>query len=287
MKSRGDEALLNAGLFRHVAPLSERELVEVPGVLGDISRERAADYAQKYVQGYIRGEALDALESVSRPSFAAALSTEGLSLIAEVKRSSPSKGAIADLDPVAAAQAYERGGASALSILTEPRHFGGALEHLQRVSEGVSLPLLRKDFTVHPLQLFEAVSAGASAALLIVAVLGERTKAYLELAHSLGLDALVEVHDDAELGVALETGARIIGVNNRDLRTLHIDLDNAPGLIGQARAAGFTGLCVAESGYRHADELRSVQGLADAVLVGSSLAGSGELEAAVRRLLGR
>lgn len=228
---------------------------------------------------------VEPLERVPRPGFAAALREEGLSLIAEVKRSSPSQGAIADLDPVAAARAYERGGASALSVLTEPRHFGGSLTHLARVSGAVSLPLLRKDFTVHPRQLFEAAEAGASAVLLIVAVLGEHTQSYLELACALALDALVEVHDEAELNLALAAGARIIGVNNRDLRTLSIDLENAPKLIHKARSDGFTGLLIAESGYRHAAELKRIEGLADAVLVGSSLAGSGGLEAAVRRLL--
>ena len=209
---------------------------------------------------------------------------KALALIAEVKRSSPSQGAIADLEPVAAAKAYARGGAAALSILTEPRHFGGALEHLREVAKAVALPLLRKDFTVHPLQILEAKTAGASAVLLIVAVLGEATRAYREYAQSLGLDALVEVHDEAELATALQAGANIIGVNNRDLRTLAIDLDNAPLLIDKARAQGFGGLTVAESGYREAAELKTLQGVADAVLVGTSLAGSGDLAAAVRRL---
>lgn len=217
-------------------------------------------------------------------SFRQALTRPGLSLITEVKRSSPSQGAIADLDPVEAAQAYERGGASALSILTEPRHFGGALEHLRAVSAAVSLPTLRKDFTVHPAQLHEAVTAGASAVLLIVAVLWEHTHTYLRLAHELELDALVEVHDDAELQLALEAGATIIGVNNRDLTTLKIDLQNAPRLMRQARSRGFGGVLVAESGYRSHTELAELKGLADAALVGTSLAGSGNLEEAVRKL---
>ena len=212
------------------------------------------------------------------------LRCEGLSIIAEVKRSSPSQGAIAALEPVAAAQAYARGGAQALSILTEPRHFGGDLAHLAAVGRAVDLPTLRKDFTVHPLQIFEAFEAGASAVLLIVAVLGGNTKAYLELTRSLGLDALVEVHDERELTVALGSGADIIGVNNRDLRTLEIDLHNAPKLIRQAREAGFDGLLVAESGYKKPDELAALVGLADAVLIGSSLAGSGDLEGAIRRI---
>ena len=249
----------------------------MPGVLGQIVRERLADYADL-------GTPAEALVWEERPSFAEALRREGLSVIAEVKRSSPSQGAIAALEPVGAAQAYARGGAQALSILTEPRHFGGDLEHLAAVSRAVDLPTLRKDFTVHPLQIFEAFEGGASAVLLIVAVLGANTRAYSELARSLGLDALIEVHDEGELTVALASEADIIGVNNRDLRTLEIDLGNAPRLIKYAREAGFDGLLVAESGYKKPDELAALAGLADAVLIGSSLAGSGDLEGAIRRI---
>ena len=249
----------------------------MPGVLGGIALERLADYADAVTPA-------EALVWEERPSFAEALRREELSIIAEVKRSSPSQGKIAALEPVAAAQAYARGGAAALSVLTEPRHFGGDLGHLAMVSRAVALPTLRKDFTVHPLQIFEALEAGASAVLLIVAVLGESTKAYLDLTRSLGLDALVEVHDERELAMALKSGADIVGVNNRDLRTLEIDLSNAPRLIQKAREEGFGGLLVAESGYREPDELAALRGLADAVLVGSSLAGSGDLGEAVRRI---
>ncbi len=257
--------------------LSEAEAAAVPGVLGRITAERVAAYRD----AEIRGETELAPE---RPSFAAALRAPGLQIIAEVKRKSPSLGAIADLDPLAAARAYESGGAAALSILTEPNHFGGDLSHLKQVAAGVSSPLLRKDFTVHPAQLLEAKQAGASAVLLIVAALHEHTAAYLALAQKLGLDALVEVHSERELDTALASGAEIIGVNNRDLTTLQIDLQTAPRLMKMARNAGFGGLLVAESGYRSADELGPVMGLADAVLVGSSVARSHDLGAAVRAL---
>src|SRR5690606_24711035 len=189
-----------------------------------------------------------------------------------------SQGAIADIDPVAAARAYAAGGAAALSVLTEPRHFGGRLAHLSDVAaDQQNLPLLRKDFTVHPRQLTDALQAGASAVLLIVAVLKEATGAYLDYAHALGLDALVEVHDDSELAIAMAAGARIIGVNNRDLTTLETDIETAPRLCRRARADGFDGVLVAESGYRSRDDLRTVEGVADAVLVGTSLAGSRDL----------
>jgi len=258
------------------APLKAAELESVPGVLGKISRERAEDYAG--------ANAAASAKAAGRAGFREALLKPGLSIIAEVKRSSPSQGAIAPLDPVEAAKQYEAGGAAALSVLTEPRHFGGALEHLGAVAGTVSLPLLRKEFVVHPAQVSEAAAKGASAVLLIVAVLGEHTASYVSYAESLGLDALVEVHDERELEIALRSGARIIGVNNRDLRTLEIDLGNAPRLIAMAREEGFADVLVAESGYREAAELQELKGVADAVLVGTSLAGSGDLTGALRRL---
>ncbi len=274
------------------APVSFEALSDVPGVLGRIAREQFKAYEGALISSPPHAapshvappHAAPSHLTPPRPSFAAALGRGGLAIIAEVKRSSPSQGKIADLQPLEAALAYARGGAAALSILTEPRHFGGALAHLREVAGAVALPLLRKDFTVHPAQVREAHEAGASAVLLIVAVLGAATKTYLEYARSLGLDALVEVHDEAELMTALDAGADIIGVNNRDLRTLQVDLANAPRLIRIARAQGFGGVSVAESGYREATELKTLQGVADAVLVGTSLAGSGDLAAAVARL---
>ena len=263
------------------APLTEAEAAAVPGTLGRITAERVAAYRDVSFQD---APLPDLSAAPARPGFAAALCPSGLHIIAEVKRRSPSLGAIADLEPGAAARAYAAGGAACLSVLTEPNHFGGELGHLHTVAAAVSLPLLRKDFTVHPAQLLESKAGGASAVLLIVAALQEHTASYLTLARELGLDALVEVHDERELELALASDANLIGVNNRDLKTLHIDLTTAPRLMKRARDAGFTGLLVAESGYSRADELQSVQGLADAVLVGGSVAGSGDLESAVRKL---
>ena len=262
------------------APLTEAEAARVPGTLGRITAERVAAYRDTSFQD----ASLPNLSAgPARPGFAAALRSPGLHIIAEVKRRSPSLGAIADLEPGAAARAYAAGGAACLSVLTEPNHFGGELGHLHTVAEAVPLPLLRKDFTVHPAQLLEAKAGGASAVLLIVAALQEHTASYLTLARELGLDALVEVHDEGELELALSINADLIGVNNRDLKTLHIDLATAPRLMKRARDAGFSGLLVAESGYSRAIELSSVQELADAVLVGGSVAGSGDLESAVQR----
>ncbi|WP_043801842.1 indole-3-glycerol phosphate synthase TrpC [Deinococcus gobiensis] len=250
---------------------------KVPGVLGRIVAGRVQDYR-------------DADPDLGAPRagerrFEAALRGPSLSLIAEVKRASPSEGAIAPLDPATAARAYEQGGASAISCLTEPRHFDGHLGALREVVGAVALPVLRKDFVVHPAMLREAADYGASAALLMVSVLGEAVGEYLEMAHHLGLDALVEVHDERELDIALGSGARILGVNNRDLTTLNIDLAVSPRLIRRARGAGFGGVLVAESGYRTAADLGPVRDLADAVLVGSSLARSGDLARATRELL--
>lgn len=262
-------------------PLDAAALKRIPGVLGRIARERAADYATAAVMpaGYAARD-----RDAARSSFAAALAGPDLAVIAEIKRRSPSRGEIAVVDPVTAAQAYVRGGAAAVSVLTEPRHFGGALDHLRLVARSVPVPVLRKDFVVHPAQLLEAADCGAAAVLLIVAVLEERTGEFLELSRRLGLDALVEVHDESELQLAIAAGAGVLGVNNRDLRTLAVDLDNAPRLMRAARRRGFDGLLVAESGYGARGDLKELRGLADAVLVGTSVVQQGDLEHAVRGL---
>ncbi|MFC4637166.1 indole-3-glycerol phosphate synthase TrpC [Deinococcus hohokamensis] len=271
-------------MSRASAALPPLNLRAVPGVLGQIVAQRAGDYEAADPELGPQRSAQRRFETALRLGSQEA---GPLSLIAEVKRASPSQGAIAPLDPVKAALAYQDGGASALSVLTEPRHFDGHLDFLRAVVGAAAIPALRKDFVVHPAMLREAAEAGAAAALLMVSVLGEATGAYLEMASHLGLDALVEVHDDRELDLALATGARIIGVNNRDLTTLHIDLAVSPRLIRRARDAGFEGLLVAESGYRTPADVTQVRGLADAVLVGSSLAGSGDLTRAARDLMER
>jgi indole-3-glycerol phosphate synthase len=260
------------------APIAAERLVAIPGVLGRIARERADAYARTPVP------ALPAA-TAAPGDFVRALTGPGLALIAEVKRASPSQGAIADLDPVAAARAYVAGGARAVSVLTEPRHFGGDLAHLSAVSAAALAPTLRKDFVVHPAQVHEARAAGAAAVLLMVAVLGDALASYLALAQACGLDALVEVHDEAELEVAVASGARLVGVNNRDLTTLAIDLATAPRVIARGRAMGHEACWVAESGYGTRSDLATVRSLADAVLIGTSLARQGDLTAAVRTLL--
>ncbi len=252
----------------------------VPGVLGEIARRRLAEVAAL--------EGLEFPEAPEVPSFSQALRLPGVSLIAEVKRKSPSQGDIAvELDAASVARAYATGGARAISVLTEPHFFAGSDLDLQRVRQAVGLPILRKDFTVHPVQITQARALGASAVLLIVAVLGNLTAAYLREAERLGLDALVEVHDEAELEVALAANASIVGVNNRNLVDLSIDRSTAPRLGQMARTAGFTGLLVAESGYSHPDQLTELEGLFDAVLIGTSLARSADWQAMTAQMTRR
>ncbi|MFP5416143.1 MAG: indole-3-glycerol phosphate synthase TrpC [Actinomycetes bacterium] len=209
------------------------------------------------------------------------LRAPGLSVIAEVKRSSPSKGALADIrDPAALARAYAAGGASAISVLTERRRFGGSLEDLVAVRAAVDVPVLRKDFIVTDYQLWEARAAGADLALLIVASLSDADLAHLHgLALELGLTPLVEVHTTEEVRRAVALGAALIGVNNRNLQTLEVDLaqfETLAGLIPDDRVK------VAESGILDVRDVERVASAgADAVLVGEALVKHGDPTSAV------
>lgn len=206
-------------------------------------------------------------------SFADALRADPtrLAMIAEVKRASPSAGTIAaDFDPLTIARGYEKAGANALSILTDEKYFQGRLEYLSLIRSQVDIPCLRKDFIIHEAQIFEAVVAGADAILLIVAALDQPTLEHLlEVAHTYQLDALVEVHDLPELERALATDARIIGVNNRNLKTFTVDLATTEAL---AEEVPDDILLVAESGIKTpADAERLAEAGADALLVGETL----------------
>jgi indole-3-glycerol phosphate synthase len=192
-------------------------------------------------------------------------------VIAEIKRRSPSKGELrADFDPQAIAKAYADAGAAAISVLTDERFFGGHLDHLRQVRAVVDLPLLRKDFLIDEYQVDEARVAGADAVLLIVAALpAAQLAALLERAHARGLDALVEVHDEDELATALTAGARLVGINNRDLRTFQVDLATTERL---APRVGAGRVVVAESGIFTRADLRRVEAAgAHAGLVGEAL----------------
>lgn len=215
-------------------------------------------------------EAAAAAAPAPRP-FAAGLRGGRVGLIAEVKRRSPSAGEIrADLDPVARAGEYAAGGAAAISVLTEGPHFGGSLDDLAAVSRAVPVPTLRKDFVLDELQLLEARAAGAAAALLIVrALTPARLRELARFADALGLGALVEVHDAAELDVALAAGAAIIGVNSRNLDTFAIDTAAAWALLAGVPPER---IAVAESGMASRDDVaRAAAAGADAVLIGSAL----------------
>jgi indole-3-glycerol phosphate synthase len=206
----------------------------------------------------------------------------GVAVIAEVKRRSPSAGAIREgVDAVSVARAYADAGAAAVSVLTDRDYFGGALADLERVHSAVQVPLLRKDFTIDALQVVEARAAGASAVLLIVRILDDaRLRDFRLLAESHGMSALVEVHDEAELDRALASGARIIGVNNRDLSTFTTDLATTERLAGRVPAEC---VLVGESGIAGvADVERLAAGGADAVLVGEALMRAEDVGAAVR-----
>ena len=238
------------------------------------------------------GRSLDALVAEARRmdparGFTAALSTTpGLSVIAEVKRRSPSKGALnADLDPATLADAYAVGGAACLSVLTDAEFFGGSVADLQQARAAVGLPVLRKDFTVSPHDVADARLMGADAVLLIAAALDPAELVDLHaLATDLGLDVLVEVHDEPELEVALRCGATLVGVNQRDLVTFQVDHERAARM---ATAIPDAVTKVAESGVRDRDDAKR---LADAgyhaILVGETLVTSGDPARALRDLLG-
>lgn len=218
--------------------------------------------------------------------FRAALSTPNrLNVIAECKRRSPSRGVLcAEYDPVAIARAYERAGAAALSVLTEPTFFDGALEHLAAIRDAVAIPLLRKDFIVDSYQLLEARAHGADAVLLIVAALSHAQLARLHReAGALGLAALVEVHDAGEVDRALDAGAEIIGVNNRNLRTLAVDTA-ASELAASRIPAGV--IAVSESGLRTAADLSRMRALGyRAFLIGERFMAAADPGHALRGLL--
>ena len=220
------------------------------------------------------------------PEWAGAFTGPKVTVIAEVKRRSPSAGAIAtDLDPAALASAYAAGGAGAISVLTNQTYFAGSLADLQAVAQVVSLPLIRKDFIIDPVQLYEARAAGASAILLIVRALDSARLADLSsLASELGLATLVEVHSHSELDQALRIGPRCVGVNSRDLTTFRVEIDRIAEIL-LAVPQGVT--AVAESGIESRKDVELVASWgADAVLVGTALARSPRPATAVEQLTG-
>lgn len=249
----------------------------IEGVRADVAaREAVISLAD------IKARAQDALPPLN---VMAALKEPGIAVIAEVKRASPSRGELANIaDPAQLARAYEAGGARIISVLTEERRFNGSLADLDAVRAAVSIPVLRKDFIVKPYQIHEARAHGADLLLLIVAALEQSVlESLLERTESLGMTALVEVHTEEEADRALQAGAKLIGVNARDLKTLEVDRDCfariAPGLPSNV-------IRVAESGVRGTADLLAYAGAgADAVLVGEGLVTSGDPRSAVADLV--
>ena len=217
-------------------------------------------------------------------SFLANLQRPGLNFICECKKASPSKGLISPEFPyLEIAKAYERGGAAAISVLTEPEHFLGSDVYLQEIAGQVNLPVLRKDFTVSEYQIYEAKTLGANAVLLICAILSaSQLEEYRLAAESVGLDALVETHDGREIETALKSGAKIIGINNRNLKDFTVDIGTCLELrkeIPEGR------VCIAESGIRDEDDIRSLKAKGfNGVLIGETLMRSGNPEERLRKL---
>nr|WP_202926925.1 indole-3-glycerol phosphate synthase TrpC [Gordonia desulfuricans] len=260
-------------------------VVSTPSVLDSIIEGVKADVAAR--EAVIDFEAVKAasLKAPEPKDVMAALREPGIGVIAEVKRASPSKGALATIaDPAELASAYEAGGARIISVLTEERRFHGSLADLDAVRAAVNIPVLRKDFIVGPYQIHEARAHGADMILLIVAALEQNVlSSLLDRTESLGMTALVEVHTEEEANRALEAGASVVGVNNRNLKTLEVDRDNfsriAPGLPTKV-------IRVAESGVRGTADLLAFAGAgADAVLVGEGLVTSGDPRVAVSELV--
>lgn len=253
------------------------------GTLGELV---AAAYARAAAQAHEEDTWRARAENAAAvASFRNALLLPTVAVIAEIKRSSPSKGSInPNLDAVSRAQSYAAAGAAAVSVLTEPDRFGGSTSDLLSVADAVSVPVLRKDFIVASIQLYEARASGAAAALLIVRALPPKALAELhDIGSRIGLDLLVEVRDEAELAIALDIGATIIGVNNRNLESLSIEPDTVARVVPQIPRGA---IAVAESGMSsRADVQLAANAGADAVLVGSAVSAAADPGAAVRSLV--
>jgi indole-3-glycerol phosphate synthase len=261
---------VSADLLRTIVAATER-IVEVRS-----EREPLAAVEHRAASARPRGRAFEA----------ALARRDRVNVIAECKRRSPSKGVLAaDYDPVRLARQYEEGGAAAISVLTEPTFFDGALEHLTGVRSSIAVPVLRKDFIVDEYQIFEARAAGADAVLLIVAALEQRELMALQKrAWELDLATLVEVHDETELARAVDSGARVIGVNNRNLRTLAVDVSASDRLA--SRVPGDV-IAVSESGLKSREELEHLAAAGyRAFLIGERFMTDPDPAGAIRRLMG-
>lgn len=252
--------------------------------LADYARERTAQAKSIIPLEEIRRQAL----SLPKGNFAFenALRTPGMSFICECKKASPSKGLIApDFPYLQIAKEYEQAGADCISVLTEPKWFLGSDKYLTEIADSVSIPCLRKDFTVDEYMIYEAKLLGASAVLLICAILsGEQIKEYISVCDKLGLSALVEAHDESEVQMALNARARLIGVNNRNLKDFSVDTDNSRRL--RERIPSDV-LFVSESGVSSAGDVEKLRNIgADAVLIGETLMRATDKKAKLTELRG-
>ncbi|MCK5237625.1 MAG: indole-3-glycerol phosphate synthase TrpC [Deltaproteobacteria bacterium] len=240
----------------------------------------ADGFSESYDELKNRAKALGGIRD-----FTAALTHDGINIIAEVKKASPSKGIIREeFDPVEIASIYDRAGACAVSVLTEDKYFLGSLDYVTAVKEAISLPVLRKDFIIDPYQVYESRAIGSDALLLIVACLTPETLSeLLALTESLGMAALVEVHSKEELGIALDAGSKIVGVNNRNLRTFSTDTRVTKEL---SELVPDDIIMVAESGINTREDILELKGYgADAFLIGEALTREADIELKLRTLL--
>lgn len=248
--------------------IAEKTKLRVAAQKENISLEEMKHRAMECLK--IESE-FETVNQANRTSFEQAIAKEGLSFICEVKKASPSKGVISEDFPyLEIAKDYEAAGASAISVLTEPHYFQGDNEYLEAITKTVSIPVLRKDFTVDEYQIYEAKAIGASAILLICAILDdEQLHTYREIADSLHMATLVEAHDEEEVKRAIKAGARMIGVNNRDLKTFKVDIHNSIRL----RALVPKGiLFISESGIKTAEDIKElVANGVDGVLIGETM----------------
>lgn len=255
-------------------------------ILDEIVAHKRQEVAARMAARPHRDMAAQAEGAPRPPAFRDALRGPGLAFIAEIKGASPSRGLIrSEVDPVVVARAYEAGGAAALSVLTDARYFQGSWEALRMVTLSTRLPVLCKEFVIDPYQIDEATAAGASAVLLITAILdGKQLRGFLDQARARGLDALVEVHTPDEVGVALDAGAQTIGINNRNLKTLQVNGETTarlrpmipPGVV-----------VVSESGIENRAQIEQMERIGvDAVLIGTSLMASPDPAAKLRELRG-
>ncbi len=254
--------------------------------------DKLADYARERVESAKKDISLKEIKGKAYAlpkgnfAFEKALKKDELSFICECKKASPSKGLIAaDFPYLEIAKEYEKAGADCISVLTEPKWFLGNNDYLKEIAENVKIPCIRKDFTVDEYMIYEAKALGASAVLLIVAILSDnQLKDYIKICDELGLSALVEAHDEQEVKTALEAGARIIGVNNRNLKDFSVDTENSKRL---RNLIPCDIIFVSESGVKTAEDVKAIREIgADAVLIGETLMKAPDKEQKLNELRG-